>query len=116
MKCKAEEPTGHPLMSTPLIFELGKLCESMRKYDAFIVTQSASLPQDSPASLTPERLNVQFRLPGRYILVLAPYFFSAGWIEYAVDYAQNVGKREAVEIGREWESCNVSLADILEDP
>ena len=33
-----------------------------------------------------------------------------------MDCSQSVGKWEAVEIGPEWESCSVSLADIFKDP
>jgi hypothetical protein len=33
-----------------------------------------------------------------------------------MEYAQNMGRWESIEIGHEWENRNVSLADISKDP
>ena len=44
MKGEAEEPAGHLLTSTPLVFDLGKLGENMRNCDVFITGQFMILP------------------------------------------------------------------------
>jgi len=62
MKGEAEEPTGHLLALTPLVFKLGKFCESMRKYDAFIVKQPAVLPPDPPPRKPPEKYYINLAL------------------------------------------------------
>ena len=47
MKGEAEEPAGHPLMPSPLVFEPGNLGKSVCNHDVFITGWFVVLPLDS---------------------------------------------------------------------
>ena len=80
---------GHLPATAPLISEPGQLDERMCNYDMFIV--------------------------GR-LVVPPPGPLKAVGIKYPVDYAKNVGKWEAIELGTEWKGSDVSAANILKGP
>ena len=90
MKGEAEEPAGHPLMPSPLVFEPGNLGKSVCNHDVFITGWFVVLPLDVPLAV---RWGPQ--------------------IEYGLDYAQD---REVIDVCRPWENPNEPLAGVLKDP
>ena len=91
MKGEAEEPAGHPLMPSPLVFELGNPGESMCNCDVFITGWFVVLPTDSGA----------------------PAIWWGPRIEYGIDCFQDW---EAIDIGPLWENPSEPLAGVLKDP
>jgi len=111
MKRKAEEPAGHLLMSSPPVFEPGEPGEGMSNYDVFIAGRSVVLPLDPPDLPGPPGPP---RKEGHSICADWKHCTQlVGLMEQIMDRAQNVGKREVVEINLGWESPGVLLADVF---
>ena len=88
----ADDPAGHLLRLLPLIF---KLCE-LDKDGVVNAGQFISLPPD----LWPVEM-----------LELNPFM---GWMEYVMDRLAVVMEWEAFEVGLDWESLGVPLAQVFE--
>ena len=139
MKGEAEKPTGHLPMSSPPIFESGELGEGACNYDMFIAGRFVVLPLYPPGLPGLRHLGVcsEGAFIVRRLAVLPPivsqrqpvsprdeghlihtgrdsYTELAGLIEYSMDHAQSVGKREVIEIHLGWECPSVPLADVLD--
>ena len=111
MKCEAEEPVRHFLTRPPPIFKPDKLGEGVCNYSMLITGRRIVLPSDPLHSLS--RPHVE----GYFTIVIWEFHAPCeGWIEHSVDYAQRVGKWEAVEIGLVMEGPGILLADAFEGP
>ena len=51
MKGEAEEPAGHPLMPSPLVFEPGNLGKSVCNHDVFVTGWFVVPPQGPPPAI-----------------------------------------------------------------
>ena len=89
MKGEAEEPAGHPLMPSPLVFEPGNLCKSVCNHDVFVTGWFVVLPPDAPL-----------------VVRWGPR------MEYGMDYTQDRG----VGVCLPWENPSEPLARVLKDP
>ena len=111
VECKAKEPTGHFLTISSPAFEPSELGEGVCNHNMLIAGWGVVLPSDPLHPLG--RPRVESHLTGIVWELHAPY---EGWVEHPVDYAQGMGKWEAVEICLGLESLGISLAGALEVP
>ena len=110
MKRKAEKPSGH-LCILPALFEF-KLCKLREgACDCGMVT--AGWPIIVPLDLPSERPRDKKRTHRAFCKQCTPEVLRGVRTEYAVDYCQSVGGREAVKVGSGRENPGVSLSDIF---
>ena len=117
MKYETEEPTGHLPTLCHLAPEPGESGESTCNHNVVVAGWFIVLPMDLRSDVPLDQH------PGPPPVLQWAGFsggwvrcdLATGWIEYGMECTQNVGRWEAIEIDHEWESRNVSLADVLKD-
>ena len=93
----AEDPTGHLSTFSPLVFELCELEE-----DGVVRTGQFVVP---PLELWPAGDTVEPSAHNHFV----------GWMEYVMNYAEMVIRREASEVGFHREGFGVPPACVFED-
>ena len=94
MESIVEDPSGHLLRLSPLVFELSELDDDNVFSDGWSVVSPLDPRPDGHGDLS------------------APKAF-AGWVEKVMDYAEAVIRREAFEVGLDRESLGVPPAHIF---
>ena len=108
MKRKAEEPTRHLLISSPPVFEQGKLGEGTSNHNLCFDGWFIVLPLD-PLELPgpPRNQGYLIHMSWEHCIKFV------GLIKHIMDCAKDVREWEAVKICLGWENAGVSLADIF---